>query len=91
MNNEEDGWRRFLELCLRSRKENELHELLEAVLTPTERREISFRILILRELLKGEKNQRIIAKELPTSIANVTRGSNVLKQIGSGLRRTLES
>jgi len=90
MSNEEDGWREFLDLCKRSSRE-ELNELLKAVLTHTERREIAFRMLIFRELVQGEKTQREIAAELPISIANVSRGSNVLKTLDPELRRLLVS
>jgi TrpR family trp operon transcriptional repressor len=91
MSAEEDGWRRFLKLCLKAKGEGELDALLDTVLTPTERKEIAYRILILRELLKGEKTQREIAKELSVSIAYITRGSNALKRTEPALKRMLES
>ena len=91
MNTEEDGWQRFLKLCLKAKGPKELNALLEALLTHTERHEIAFRALIFQELLRGEKPQREIAKELSISIAKVTRGSNVLKTIGPDLRKILEN
>jgi len=90
MSNEEDGWRAFLDLCKRASSE-ELSELLKAVLTHTERHEIAFRMLVFRELVRGERTQREIAADLPISLANVSRGSNVLKTLDPDLRRQLVS
>lgn len=91
MTREEDGWRRFLELCLKTRSRKELDALMGAFLTHTERKEIAFRALIFRELLNGEKTQREIARDLPVSIAKVTRGSNNLKTIDPEVRSALAS
>lgn len=90
MSNEEDGWRAFLDLCKRASRD-ELSELLKAVLTHTERHEIAFRMLVFRELIRGERTQREIASDLPISLANVSRGSNVLKTLDPELRRQLVS
>lgn len=79
MDLEKEGLRRFLGLCLQSEGEGGLEALLRVLLTPTEIHEIAFRVLILRELLQGERTQRAIAQYLRVSLANVTRGSNVLK------------
>ena len=91
MSNEEDGWRRFLELCQKAEGPKELAALLGAVLTPAERHEIAFRVLIFRELLSGQKTQREIARDLPISLALVSRGSNVLKTIDPKVRSLLDS
>ena len=87
---EEDGWRSFLDLCLKAKSQKELGELLEFFLTHTERSEISARCLIIRELLMGKKSQREMAKDLKVSIAKITRGSNILKTISADLRKVLE-
>lgn len=91
MTNEEDGWRRFLELCLKTGSRDELDALLEAFLTSTERQEIAYRALIFRELLSEKLTQREIAQTLPVSIAKVTRGSNNLKTIDPIVRSLLAS
>ncbi len=88
--NEEDGWRRFIHLCKTADPEV-LDELFKAILTHTERREIAFRMLVFRDLIRGEKTQREIAKDLPISLANVSRGSNVLKTMEPELRKLLVS
>lgn len=90
MTNEEDGWRRFLTLCKKASLE-ELDELLKAILTHTERHEIAFRVLVFRELIRGERTQREIAADLPISLANVSRGSNVLKTMEPEIRTLIAS
>ena len=87
--NQGDGWRGFLEFCLRAKDPRELDELLDLFLTPQEREAIATRVLIVKELVRGEKSQREIARDLKVSIAKITRGSNFLKTIGKNLRRVL--
>ncbi len=87
MEPEIDGWRGFLSLCREAKSEKELDELFWLLLTPEEREDIKTRYLIVRELVKGEKTQRQMAKDLGVSIAKITRGSNFIKQISKNLRR----
>jgi TrpR family trp operon transcriptional repressor len=88
---EEDGWRGFLEHCKKAKTVKELEKYFHLFLTPTERQEISGRYLIVQALLKGEKTQREIAKDLEVSIANISRGSNMLKTTEPDLKKFLES
>ncbi|MBU6383893.1 MAG: trp operon repressor [Verrucomicrobia bacterium] len=81
-----DGWRLFLELCRKAEGDQALNELFWLILTPEERQAIQTRALIIRELVRGEKPQRQIAKELGVSIAKITRGSNFLKEVKDDLR-----
>jgi len=90
-NNEEDGWRGFLELCRKAESPDALDALFGLFLTPQERVDLADRYLIVRELMSGERTQREIAEERNVSIAKITRGSNALKMIGKDLRRLLES
>lgn len=87
---EEDGWRLFLERCLLVESVKDLEAFFRLFLTPAERAEIANRFLIVRELLKEEKTQREIARDLGVSIANISRGSNFLKITGSDLKKFLE-
>jgi len=87
---EEDGWRAFLECCLRVKTVNDLDDFYNVFLTQSEREEVARRYLIVRELLKGEKSQRDMARDLEVSIANISRGSNVLKITGDRLKKFLE-
>jgi len=87
---EEDGWRGFLERCLKVKTVKDLEAYFSLFLTATERQEIAGRYLIVQELLKGQKTQREIARDLEVSIANISRGSNVLKITGIDLKKFLE-
>ena len=87
----EDGWRSFLKLCSQAKSVKELDELLWLFLTPEEREDIATRFTIVRELIRGKKSQREMARDLKVSIAKITRGSNFLKTISKDLRRLLES
>ncbi len=75
------GWRVFTQLCLAAKDEKMLSSLLDLLLTPEEKESIAMRCLIVAELLKQEKTQRDIAKDLHVSIAKITRGSNELKRM----------
>ncbi len=86
----DDGWRGFLSLCRRAKSVEQLDELLWLYLTPEERDDIARRHLIIRELIRGKKTQREMAKDLNVSIAKITRGSNFLKTIQNDLRRLLQ-
>lgn len=88
---EEDGWRGFLSLCSEAGSLKELDALFWLFLTPKEREDIATRYSIVRELIRGQKTQREIAKDLGVSIAKITRGSNFLKVINKDLRSLLES
>ncbi|MCX8514081.1 MAG: trp operon repressor [Burkholderiales bacterium] len=64
----------------------ELFMFFEIFLTYTEREEFIKRFRIMHELINGKKTQREIARDLKVSIANVSRGSNVLKTLGKSRR-----
>lgn len=72
------GWRKLLKVLKHT---HQLEPLLNVLLTNEEREGLAKRILIIEALLKGEKTQREIAKDLNVSIAKITRGSNALKDI----------
>lgn len=84
------GWRLFLKLCLISKDEKMLSELLDLFLTPEEIASIETRTLIVKELLKENLTQRQIADDINVSIAKITRGSNELKRISEKLKQFLQ-
>ena len=88
---EEDGWRGFIRHCLNVQNEQDLEAYFGLFLTNDERQVIAGRYQIVRELLRGEKSQREIAKDLEVSIANISRGSNALKTTKSSLKKYLEN
>jgi len=87
---DEEGWWQLIDLCLKAKTPEKLSALFHVFLTPEERDDLSKRLLIVQELLKGEKTQREMAKDLDVSIAKITRGSNELKGIDEKLKQFLK-
>jgi TrpR family trp operon transcriptional repressor len=85
MDKNKAGWKGFIELCLASPEEKALRTLFDLFLTQEEKENLATRYLIVKELMKEEKPQRQIAKDLEVSIAKITRGSNELKRINPKL------
>lgn len=79
-------WQDFIKLCRHTRTDEELDALFKLLLTLDEQAQLSMRVELLRELLRGDKPQRTIAHDLQISIAKITRGSNALKTIEPALR-----
>ncbi len=90
MDTQQKGWNGFLELCLKAKDKKSLSVLLELFLTHEEQTDLAMRYLIVKDLLKEEKTQREIAKDLNVSIAKITRGSNELKRLNEKLRAFLQ-
>jgi len=80
----------ILRLFLKAKDEKALGLMLDLFLTADEKANLSMRYLIVAELLKGNKTQREIAKELNVSIAKITRGSNELKRMNATFLKYLE-
>jgi TrpR family trp operon transcriptional repressor len=85
----EQGYNEFITLCSEESSKGNLKEILDFFLTFEERKVIATRVLLIRELLKGEKTQRQIAAELGISIAKITRGSNMLKLLSDEVKQML--
>ncbi len=77
----DSGWVEFENLCLKAQNIKRLDQILKLFLTIEEQDLISKRFLIIQALLKGDKSQRVISKELGLSISKITRGSNFLKTL----------
>jgi TrpR family trp operon transcriptional repressor len=80
---QEKSYDAFLQSCARLKSVEHFKYFFELFFTPEERKDISNRFLIIKELLNGEKTQRTIAKEHHISIAQITRGSNMLKVLNA--------
>ncbi|MCW8994178.1 MAG: trp operon repressor [Psychromonas sp.] len=65
--------------------------LIPLLLSTEELNAINGRILVYKELLRGEKSQREIAKEHHISIATITRGSNNLKSMSGAEKKLLQT
>jgi TrpR family trp operon transcriptional repressor len=85
MDKNKSGWNGFIELCLASSEDKALRTLFDLFLTQEEKENLATRYLIVKELMKEEKTQREMAKDLQVSIAKITRGSNELKRINPKL------
>lgn len=73
----ETAWREFQSILLASAENPKLFALfLDDFLTAEERRAISFRWQIMKQLSRGV-SQRQIAKDLGVGIATVTRGTRL--------------
>lgn len=81
MDQKQTGWEQFINLCIGLEKPKNLSDILEIFLTIEEKSNIANRFLIVQALLKKQKPQREIAKDLNVSIAKITRGSNELKRL----------
>ncbi len=68
---------------------DEMKAFFEEIFTPKELRDLALRWQLLKELHKG-KTQRDIASRYRISLCKITRGSKVLKQRNSSIRRVLD-
>ena len=84
-NCDKDGWCGFLQLIYRLKNPRQLEEVLTFFLTIEEKKDLSLRFLLVKELLKGELTQREISAKLKVSIAKITRGSNALKIVDKNI------
>lgn len=88
---DEEGWKMFLDLCLRTKKSSRLGELFSLFLTIEEKEHLSSRMQIIKALLSEKLSQREISDEMKVSISQITRGSNALKIISDDLLKFLEN
>jgi len=82
-------WKSFLTLCLKSKTDEELNDLLDLFLTLEEKESISDRYAIIHGLLANKETQRELSQSLNVSIAKITRGSNALKTAKPLLKLTI--
>ena len=83
-------WRKLIILLNDASQKDKLDALLQFFLTIEEQEQLADRIALIQALLKGDKPQRQIAKELNVSIAKITRGSNMLKTSDKKLKAYLQ-
>lgn len=90
MESKNKSWQDFVEHCLKFSDEKSLGRFFDVIFTPSEKIEFGNRLKIMQELLKNEKTQREIAKSLEVSIANISRGSNIIKNSTNDLKIVLK-
>jgi TrpR family trp operon transcriptional repressor len=88
---QKDGWKSFIHLCSGIKDDKTLSALFELMFTAEEKQDLAMRYMIIKELLKKQKTQREIAKDLAVSIAKITRGSNELKRMNESLIQFLKT
>lgn len=76
-------WNEFLEILRNAVAEGREQDLLMLLLTADERDTLGLRLQIISHLLDRKLTQREIKNNLNTSVATVTRGSNMLKVMPS--------
>lgn len=86
---QDESWQNFLDKCLQLKNKQDMATFFDVFLTMSEKEELGKRFNIIQELLKNNKTQREIARDLKVSIANVSRGSNVLKTYPETIRKIL--
>lgn len=74
-------WQAFVELLKQALAEDKAEAFFEVLFTPDERTSLGLRVGIIQALLKNSASQREIQQQLNTSLATITRASNVLKQL----------
>lgn len=86
---QEKAYDNLLKACSRLKTPEQVEQFFELFLTPEERKDLTHRFLIVQELLREEKTQREIAKDLGVSIAQITRGSNMWKVLDEATRKLI--
>lgn len=90
MQDNKSRWHKFINHCLEFRNKEELGLFFDVMFTASEKIEFGNRLAIMNELLAGKKTQREIAQDLEVSIANISRGSNVIKNSNVDLKIALK-
>ncbi len=83
------GTQKLLSLLQAAVADGKVKSLLDFLLTEQEKEQLATRVLLSEALLKADKPQRQIAKELGVSIVKITRGSNYLKTISPSFKAYL--
>lgn len=79
-----------LSKILATSDEQMVFDFLECLFTPAERKDITNRWLLVKEIDKGT-TQREIAKKFGMSLCKITRGSKELSKPDSAFRKILEA
>ncbi|MBK2095679.1 trp operon repressor [Francisella philomiragia] len=77
--NSNKGWQQLVNILSETSDSKDIDIICDFLLTKEEKEQLNKRVLLTKELLKKEKSQREISKEIGISICTVTRCSNALK------------
>lgn len=84
-----DNLEELIEIFAKTADKKQMRKLFEEILTKSELKDVEKRWYLLKELYKGVP-QRKIAKDMEISLCKITRGSRVLKQDDSELKKHLQ-
>ena len=87
---ESSDWQGFVAQCHQFEEVRDLGVFFDVFLTLSEKDELVKRFNIVKQLLQSNKTQREIARNLKVSIANVSRGANVIKTYPVNLKMLLQ-
>ncbi|KGQ33872.1 Trp operon repressor [Gallibacterium anatis] len=76
-----DRWQELITFLRQGFASGKEQEVLMMLLTPDERDSLGLRLQIVKQLLEKKSSQREIQQNLNTSVATITRGSNLIKSI----------
>lgn len=82
------GFDELISLIAKNTDEAFLNDFFSCLFTPTERKDIANRWLLVEEIEKGTP-QRDIAKSFKMSLCKITRGSRELKKENSAFKKML--
>ena len=83
------GFDELISLIAKNTDEAFLNDFFSCLFTPTERKDIANRWLLVEEIEKGTP-QRDIAKSFKMSLCKITRGSRELKKENSAFKKMLD-
>ncbi|OBW96235.1 Trp operon repressor [Gallibacterium salpingitidis] len=76
-----EQWQQVLNFLRQGFAAGKEQDILMMLLTPDERDSLGLRLQIVKQLLDKKLSQREIQQNLNTSVATITRGSNLIKSI----------
>lgn len=84
-----DDLQELIEVFTRTKNNEEMQKLFEELFTQREKYDFALRWRLLKDLYEG-KPQREIANSLGISLCKITRGSKILKDSQSQVKKVLQ-
>ncbi len=79
----------IIEVFVKTSSTDQMHALFNEMFTDREKYDFALRWRLMKDLYEG-KSQREIAREQGISLCKITRGSKILKQPGSQMKKVLK-
>jgi TrpR family trp operon transcriptional repressor len=84
-----DDYEELVEIFAQTTSKKEMHKLFEEIFTQREKYDFALRWRLMKEIYQGT-TQREIASQLGISLCKITRGSRILKDEHSQVKKLLE-